>query len=62
MNYEQLKKDVWTLYSKGHLPQRMALGIMGFQPSTRWIVTKIHAAIHYLVKGILKDVTKNAKD
>lgn len=59
MNYEQLKKDVHTLYLRGDLPQRMALKIMGFQPSTRWIVTKIHSAIHYLVKGILKDVAKN---
>lgn len=58
MNYEQLKKDAHTLYLHGHIPQRMALSIMGLKPSPRWIVTKCHEGVQWLVNSLIKDMNK----
>lgn len=58
MNYEQLKKDAHTLYLHGHINQSMALAIMGLKPSKRWIVTKCHQGVQWLVKSLMKDLDK----
>lgn len=58
MNYEQLKKDAHTLYLHGHLSQKMAVAIMGLKPSKRWIVTKCHEGVQWLVKSLIEDLEK----
>lgn len=58
MNYEQLKKDAHALYLGGHIPQRMALSIMGYGPSKNWLVTKLHTFVAWCVKKILEEVKR----
>lgn len=58
MNYEQLKKDAHTLYLHGHLTQWMALNVMGLKPSQRWIITKCHQGVQYLITALMKDLGK----
>lgn len=58
MNYKQLKLDAHTLYIHGHLSQKMAVEIMGLQPSKRWIVTQCHKGVQWMVNSLMKDLEK----
>jgi len=62
MNYEQLKKDVHAIYLTGEIPQWVALYVMGLKPSKRWIITKLHLGIQFIVKKILEDIKNDRKD
>jgi hypothetical protein len=61
MNYEQLKKDTHAIYLTGEIPQWVAIYVMGLKPSKRWITTKFHLVIQFIVKKILEDIRNDSQ-
>lgn len=61
MNYEQLKKDVHTLYLKSEIPQWLAIYLMGLKPAKRWPMIKLHELAQWLVKQALEEVNRESK-
>lgn len=52
--YETMRKNAHDLYRQGDLPQKLAVSIMGYRPSKRWIITKLHTMVAWCLEQIVE--------